>query len=234
MKNYIKYINPNGEGYLYKDNVAIADLSGGLSLSNISEGLECFINFTHNNPYSPVITGIVNNFYQDRDNSDQGAFIPDNEVYNVGTKDHIIALNLDWINEKEINTYPNYQNIDSDIIAMDLVSSINKYDNGEIGITHLNNKSTVKVKNNGDIDIFSANNTGIRVSSDGVIKLYAKDVLFTNSETEETDESISSQLTIAQIMKIALAYDIIKETDQYVSSIKTSIQGLESINGDQS
>ena len=50
---------------------------------------------------------------------------------------------------------------------------------------------------------------------------------------ETTDKSISTQLKVAQIMKICLAYDIIKEVDGYVSTINESVDNSTKLNGDE-
>lgn len=222
----IKYPNPHGEGFLYKNNVRIQNSSGGLASSSYQVGQECSISFINGNVFSPVITGINQSYYAERACTDQGAYIANDEVYKVSTPEHIIAMNLDWIDEDNTNTekYQNdlgqYQDTNVDQQAMDMITTIDKYQDNEVGITNLTNNSTVKLRENGDIDIFTSNNTGIRICKNGNIKLYCKDVEYTNTLGEETDKSLSTQLTVAQIMKICLAYDIIKETDDSLSIIE--------------
>jgi hypothetical protein len=101
-------------------------------------------------------------------------------------------------------------------------------------MTNLSNNSTVKLRDNGDIDIFTSSNTGIRICKTGNIKLYGIDVEFTNAKTDLTDHSIVTPLKVAQVMKICLAYDIIKEIESYIATIKDETSGSTDLNGDGS
>lgn len=238
----IKYLNPKGSGWLYRGNVTIANHAGGLASGSIFAGQKCSISFINSNIYNPVITGIPESYYTARSCSDQGAYLADDTVWKTGTPEHIIAMNLDWINDTgELSKYENssarYTDIDVNQTSMDLITTLDKYEDDEVGLTNLKNKSTIKLRDNGDIDIFTSANTGIRICKDtGNIKFYGNDVEFTKatSESEKTDHSISTQLKVAQIMKICLAYDIIKEVDGYVSTIEEDMQGSTELNGDES
>ncbi len=236
----IKYLNPHNNGYIFRGNVKIANVSGGISSGGVFAGQKCSISFINNNIHDPVITGIPNSFYQERSCADQGAFLADDEIWKTGTEEHIVAMNLDWINDdnpdlsKYENNSGNYTDVDVNQTSMEMMTSLDKYQDNEVGMTNLENKSTIKLRDNGDIDIFTSSNTGIRICSSGNIKLYGNDIEFTDSKSETTDKSISTQLKVAQIMKICLAYDIIKETDEYVSSISEGIQQDTLLNGDQS
>jgi len=238
----IKYLNPNGSGFIYRGNVMIANHAGGFASGSIFAGQKCSVGFINSNIYNPVITGIPESYYSDRNCTDQGAYIADDTVWKVGTPENIIAMNLDWINDtgslsKYENSTARYTNIDVNQVSMDLITSLDKYEDNEVGMTNLKNKSTVKLRDNGDIDIFTGANTGIRICNDtGNIKFYGNDIEFTKatSESEKTDHSISTQLKVGQIMKICLAYDIIKETDSYVDLIEEDMQNSTEINGDQS
>lgn len=236
----IQYSNPNGEGYFQRGNVRISNHAGGMATGSFYPGQECSIEFINNNVHNPIIVGIPRSFYQERNCTDQGAYIADDEIWKVGTPEHIIAMNIDWIDDKnkDLSKYQNgsarYTDIDVNEESMDLITTLDKYDDSEVGMTNLKNKSTVKLRDNGDIDIFTQANTGIRICEDGNIKFYCNDIEFTNSQTEITDKSISTQLKVAQIMKICLAYDIIKEVDRYVSVIEDVIGNDTDLNGDQS
>lgn len=235
----IKYLNPNGSGFIYRGDVTIANTFGGIATGSIHTGQQCSISFINGNIYNPIITGIPVSYYSERSCSDQGAYIADDEVWKVGTPEHIIAMNLDWINDSNdsLNKYENdiarYTDTDVDQVSMDIITSLDKYEETEVGITNLKTKSTVKLRDNGDIDIFSSANTGIRICENGNIKLYGNDVEFTNPTTDETDHSMSNQIKVAQVMKICLAYDIIKETDLYVSNLKEGIDYTTELNGDE-
>lgn len=234
----IKYLNPNGDGYMYKNGVTMSNISGGVSPSGIFPGQKCSISFINNNIYCPVIRGVIDSYYSERNSKDQGAYIADDDVWKTGTPEHIIAMNLDWIDDNpNLSKYENdgsrYNNIDIDEKSMDLVTSLDKIDADEVGIVNLKNKASVRLKDNGDIDVFTENNIGIRIcKSTGNIKLYANDIEFTKIDNETTDKSISTQLKVAQIMKICLAYDIIKEVDEYVDAILEGLAGSTDVNGD--
>lgn len=234
----IKYSNPNGEGYLYRGNVPVANVAGGVSFGGIFPGLKCSISFINNNIYCPVIRGIQQSNYNSRNCTDQGAYIADDEVWKTGTPEHIVAMSLDWIDKdnSDLTKYENggarYMDTDVNTVSMDMITTLDKFDNTEVGLTNLANQSTIKLRDNGDIDLFTSSNTGIRICKDGNIKLYGNDIEFTNSKTETTDKSISTQLKVAQIMKICLAYDIIKEVDEYVSAINESVESSIDLNGD--
>ena len=239
----VKYLNPHGSGFIYRGNVNIANHAGGLASGSIFAGQKCSISFINNNIYCPVITGIPESYYSERSCSDQGAFIADDTVWKIGTDEHVIAMNLDWINDtnNDLGLYENnsarYTDIDVNQVSLDLITTLDKYEDNEVGLTNLKNKSTIKLRDNGDIDIFTGANTGIRICKDtGNIKFYGNDIEFTKatSESEKTDQSISTQLKVAQVMKIALAYDIIKEVDAYVSTIQENMQNATELNGDQS
>jgi len=238
----IKYLNPNGDGYLYKANVRIANVSGGLSSGGIFPGQKCSVSFINNNVYNPVITGIPLSYYPERSCTDQGAYLADDEVWKVETPENIVAMNLDWVDDSNatLSQYENsnarYTDTDVDSKAMDLITTLDKYEDDEVGMTNIKNKSTIKLRDNGDIDIFTSSNTGIRICKTGNIKIYGTDVEFTDSrgETEKTDRSISTQLKVAQIMKICLVYDIIKEVDGYVEEIKELMSSSINVHGDVS
>lgn len=239
----VKYLNPNGSGWIYRGNVSIANHSGGIASGSIFSGQKCSISFVNNNIYNPVIIGIPESYYKERNCSDQGAYLADDTVWKVGTPEHIIAMDLNWINDDNsgVQKYENdsarYTDIDVNQTSMNLMTTLDKYDDNEVGLTNLKNKSTIKLRDNGDIDIFSSANVGLRICSEtGNIKFYGNDIEFTKAtdESEKTDRSISTQLKVAQIMKICLAYDIIKEVDGYVSTIKEGMQGSTELNGDQS
>lgn len=235
----IKYLNPNGDGYMYRGNVQTANSSGGVASGSFYAGQKCLISFINDNIYNPVISGVAQSYYSERSNSDQGAYIANDEVYKVGTPEHIIAMDTDWIDDSnsDLSKYENdsarYTDTDVDNTSMDLVTTLDKYDDTEVGLTNLSNKSTVKLRDNGDIDIFTSNNTGLRICKTGNIKFYGTDIEFTNQTDETTDKSISTQLTVAQIMKICLAYDIIQEVDGYASTITDAVNNSTNINGDE-
>ena len=223
----IRYSNPSGEGDIFKDNVKISQNTGSITTGVNYTGKRCNVQIINGDIYSPVVTGIFDTDYQIKTNSDQGAYIASDEVFKTGTTEHVIAMNQFWIDDKNENVskyqneLTNYSDIDPDTQAIELLSSLERYEKEESGITNIFNKSTLKFKKNGDIDLFTGNNTGIRICRTGNIKFYGTDIEFTNSKTETTDKSISTQLKVAQIMKICLAYDIIKETDAMVTIIKS-------------
>ena len=224
----IKYPNPNGEGYIYRGDVITSTDTGGMSSGNFYPGQQCLISFINNNVYNPIITGISNSFYQEKNCTDQGAYIADDEIWKVSTQEHITAMNLDWIDDKneDLSKYENdnasYMHLNIASIALDLITTLDKFLDHEVGMTNMKTKSTVKLRDNGDIDLFSRNNTGIRICENGNIKIYANDLEFTNTLNEMTDHSLTSKTPVARIMKMCLAYDLMKQLDKYDTLISNN------------
>lgn len=174
----IRYLNPNGEGVLYRDNVSIANTLGGVTGSGIYPGQTCTITFIKNNVHMPVITGLTGSNYANKTCTDQGAYLVDSGIASV-EKPKITPMIENWIEEsnknatKYINDLGDYSDVDTSEILHEILNTLDKYKADEQGITNLTTKSTVKFKENGDIDIFVANNIGIRISkADKSISLY--------------------------------------------------------------
>lgn len=175
----IRYSNPNGEGYLFRDNVRISNTLGGVTGAGIYPGQSCAISFIGNNIYNPVIIGVTDNNYSNKTCKDQGAYIVDSEILSCEKPKKIVPMVNNWTEENNIdsdkynNDLGDYTKIDTSIIIHEILNTIDKYKSTEQGITSLSTKSTIKFKDNGDIDIFIANNTGIRISkTDNSINLY--------------------------------------------------------------
>ena len=236
----IKYLNPNGDGYVTRGNVPIANTSGGVAYGAYYTGQKCSISFINGNANNPIIRGVETSYYENRSCSDQGAFIANDEIWKVGKPEHIIAMTLDWMDDSNSNLSKyesagcHYTDFDVDQKSMDMITTLDKFDDTEVGMTNLSNHSTIRCKDNGDIDIFTSSNTGIRICKTGNIKLYGIDVEFTNAKTEMTDRSIATPLKVAQVMKICLAYDIIKEVDSYITTMREESGASTLLNGDGS
>lgn len=166
----IRYLNPNGEGFLYRDNVSIANTLGGVTGAGIYPGQTCAITFVKNNIYNPIITGLTSSNYALKTCTDQGAYIVDSSILSTEKPTSIIALTSTWTEEtntniaKYNNDLGNYTQIDVSEIIHEILNTLDKYKETEQGITNLSTKSTIKLKENGDIDIFVSNNVGIRIS----------------------------------------------------------------------
>jgi hypothetical protein len=177
----IKFRNPNGEGFLYRDNVRISDMLGGVTGSGIYPGQTCSITFIKNNIYAPVITGLTTNNYANKTCSDQGAYIVDSGIGYIEKPNKIIPMIQNWtepdnkIKTKYINDLGDYTETDVSKTIHEMLNSLDKYTATEQGITSLTTKATTKFKDNGDIDIFVGNNVGIRISKiDKSISLFGK------------------------------------------------------------
>ena len=175
----IRYLNPNGEGYLYRSNTRLSNSLGGLTGSGIYTGQTCTITFLNNNIYAPIITGLIDNQYQSKTCSDQGAYLVDNDILSCEKPNEIVPMISNWIdiNNTNLDKYTNdlgdYSNTDVSELIYKVLGFLDKYNQKEQGITSLSTKSTIKFKDNGDIDIFVANNIGIRISTtDNSINLY--------------------------------------------------------------
>ena len=175
----IEFNNPNGEGTIYREKVPIANTLGGITGSGLYPGQPCAITFLRNNIYSPMITGVINSFYNSKTCSDQGAYVID--VPSTEKPQGITPMINSWLDENSTNKlkynnhFKNYTDIDATESVFNLINALDKYKTTEQGITNLKTKSTVKLKENGDIDIFISNNIGVRISkADNSINLYGK------------------------------------------------------------
>ena len=138
--------------------------------------------------YAPVITGVLTNNYMIKTNTDQGAFIIDSDILNVSEPENITPMVESWIdnsdNTEKYNTeLQDYTSTDVSASVYDIINELDKYSDGEQGITNLDTKSTVKLKENGDIDIFVSNSVGIRISkSEHKIYLYGLGLYLNDKE----------------------------------------------------
>lgn len=177
----IRFANPNGEGYLYRDNVSISNTLGGMTGAGIYPGQSCTITFMNNNMYAPVITGLIGTNYANKTCKDQGAYIVDADILSCTKPAEIKPMINNWIEENNTNQikYNNdlgdYTQTDASESIHEALNTLDKYKSSEQGITNLKTKSTIKLKENGDIDIFVANNIGVKISkTDKSISLYGK------------------------------------------------------------
>lgn len=165
----VKFNNPNGEGTFRRENVPIANSLGGLCGSGIRKGQRCSIAFRNGNVHAPVVTGILEGYYHQKCNTDQGACLVDLEIIPVKKPD-IQPMTQQWLEEdneylwKYINHFSEYTELDINNKVYDIIRGIDKYTQKEQGITNLDTKSTIRLKENGDIDIFVSNNVGLRIS----------------------------------------------------------------------
>lgn len=195
----IRFMNPNGEGIMTRKNVHVSNTMGGVTGAGLYPGQLCNISFIKNNIYNPVITGMITNNYKLKTCSDEGAFLVDNNIFEVQKSEKITPMIESWIDKenenskKYINDLGDYANIDAFYEANNISHFIDRYNTQEQGITHLDTKSTIKLKENGDIDVFVANNIGIRISPKdksvniyGTIKVNSRIIEFDNdTNTEE-------------------------------------------------
>lgn len=259
----IEYLNPNGEGTLYRENVPIANTLGGVTGAGIRPGQLCTITFLKNNILTPMITGMIGSNYSAKTCSDQGAYIVDynimsasiQELLDLGSIDPMVN---DWIEEnnedatKYNNELGNYTDVSATEETHSLLTTIDKYKQSEQGITSLDTKSTVKFKENGDIDLFVSNNVGIRICKKsqkimffgmginiGGVELSA-DVLNTlaNAETDENGNIIlntgGNTPNVSDIIKVSKIGDLIKDIDDDIGEIEEVIQLLTEITGNSS
>ena len=188
----IRFLNPNGEGYVYNDNVAVSSTLGGVTGAGIYPGQSCTITFLRNNIYCPIITGFTGSNYANKTCSDQGAYIVDSSVLSYNKPEEIIPMMNNWIEEgnTNINKYNNnlgdYTKTDASESIHETLNTLDKYNPNEQGITNLSNKSTIKFNDNGDIDIFVANNIGIRICPNNkTIEFYGMKFLFNGNPIED-------------------------------------------------
>lgn len=231
----IRYLNPYGEGVLYRDNVAVANTLGGVIGSGIYPGQTCNITFIRNNIHTPVIVGLTGSNYSSKTCSDQGAFIVDSSLLSLGKPEDISPMVNDWIEEgntnpaKYNNDLGDYTAIDSSEAVHEFLNTLDKYKATEQGITSLDTKSTVKLKDNGDIDMFVANNIGIRICPNNkTIEFYGFKFLFNGTELDEfsvrNGESSVENISISDIMKVSEIQKLFASIDSNLSELKLCIQ----------
>lgn len=169
-KARVKFNNPQGEGYIIRENVPVSIETGGVTATAILPGSRCNLTFYGGNIHSPVITGIEGSMYNKRTSTDQGSVLVDESLMAVQEPEKIIPMCQQWLDEEneDVTKYThdvsNFKDFDVDETVSELIATINKFDDMEEGIVHLDNKSTIKIKKNGDIDLFVSNNLGIRLS----------------------------------------------------------------------
>lgn len=247
----IRFLNPNGEGIVYRDNVAIANTLGGVTGAGIYPGQSCSITFMKNNIHTPIITGLIGSNYSNKTCADQGAYVVDSTVLSVQEPVEINPMMNNWIEEgnnnarKYNNDLGDYTQTDASEYTHEILNSLDKYKSTEQGITNLNTKSTMKLKDNGDIDMFVANNIGIRICPNSkTIEFYGAKFLFNGntmnnlsasglgissmSEDDTTSsESTTSKVenvTISDIIKTTEINNLFKELDDIVLEVDMSIQ----------
>lgn len=236
----IRYLNPNGEGILYRDNVPIANTLGGLTGAGFHPGQSCSITFINNNIYSPLITGMIGSNYSNKTNGDQGAYLIDTSILHQD-KPVIIPMIESWIDStnnnpaKYKNDLGDYTNIDVTKYVHELLNALNKYKPSEQGMTNLDTKSTVKLKENGDIDIFVSNNIGIRICPcNKTIEFYGLDFWFNGVSLKDfmIKEPEKDSINIGDIMKINSIIDLFKKIDDQVEELKLCIEYTSKTTGD--
>lgn len=236
----IRFPNPNGEGYLFRDNVSISNTLGGVTGAGIYPGQSCTITFIGNNVYAPVITGLTASNYANKTCSDQGAYLVDTAVFSHDKPSTINPMINNWIEENNTNQtkYNNdlgdYTSTDASESIHEALNTLDKYKTTEQGITNLKTKSTMKLKDNGDIDMFVSNNIGIRLCPDNkTIEFYGMKFLFNGEEVDiknigqsstEKDSPQVENTTVLDIIKISEVQTLFKTLDDSVEELKLCIQ----------
>ena len=184
----IRYPNPHGGGYLYREHVNVATALGGITSDAVRPGQKCSIAFINNNLRAPRITGVTDGFYLERTNTDQGAYLVDRAVLEVEKRDGP-PMTETWFDEENTNKakystqYHDYTETDVPQEVYNIISGLDKYKSGESGMTNLNQKTNIKHTENGDIEIFIANTVGIRISnSDHKVYFYGKGIYLNDKE----------------------------------------------------
>lgn len=224
----IEFPNPKGEGIFRRDQVPISNTLGGLNGSGIFPGMQCSIEFRNGNVMSPLITGLLTNFYQQKTNTNQGACIVDDAVLAVEVPEEIEPMVDDWTDDTNENIYK-YANdyslhlvgMDCDAHTYDMIRNIDHYTDNEQGMTNLDNNSTVKIKENGDIDLFVDNNVGIRISkANQKVSLFGMSIE-TNGQQLGVGSGISISDTVNNIVE-NMAIEDNPLSDKMMATLKLS------------
>lgn len=184
----IRYPNPHGGGYLYREHARVATALGGITSDAIRPGQKCSISFINNNVMAPRITGISDSLYLEKTNTDQGAYLIDRTMLTVEKHDGEPMTDT-WFDETNENTGKyrtschDYMETDVAQEVYNIVSGLDKYKQGESGMTNLNQKTNIKHTENGDIEIFVSNTVGVRISTtDHKIYFYGKGIYLNDKE----------------------------------------------------
>lgn len=178
----IRFLNPNGDGYMVRRNVPVSSNLGTLSNNSIITSHECIISFINGNIFSPIIIGPTTSTYPFKEMSDQGSYLVDESIRQTDVPTTITPMYKDWIDDDvPYGTYDNdlcpYKDLDIKNELYDALTNLNHYSDTETGLTHLATHSGIKLKDNGDIDVFVSDNVGIRISKEThKIYLYGFDV----------------------------------------------------------
>lgn len=189
----IRYPNPHGGGYLYREHAHVSSALGGITSDAIMPGQKCTIVFIDNNIMVPSVTGIIDSLYCKKTNTDQGAYLVDRTVLTV-EKQGDTPMTESWFDTGNVNSakystqYRNYMKTDVAQEVYNIISGLDKYKPGESGITNLGQKTNIKHTENGDIEIFVANTVGVRISTtDHKIYFYGKGIYLNDQEVKCND-----------------------------------------------
>lgn len=235
----IRFSNPNGEGSLTRKNVRLSSTLGGNTNSGLYPGCKCLIHFINGNIWNPIITGVIDNFYDSKTCSDQGSCLVNPEIKQIEFPENFVAMSEDWTDynnqdeSKYINDFGDYSSQDITEQAHEMINELDKYSATEQGMTNLKTKSTIKLCDNGDIDMFVANNIGIRISKKNHrIYFYGWDINL-NGEYDlleiieqykcKCEEKNKDGIDIKNLMTIIKLNDIIKNIDYCVEELEKCI-----------
>lgn len=228
----VRYPNPHGNGYLYREHANVSSSLGGFTSDAIQPGQKCSISFINNNVMAPRVTGITNSLYLDKTNTDQGAYLVDRTILNVEKRDGVPMIDtwFDELNEnksKYSSDYGNYMETDVAQEVYNIINELDKYKQGENGITNLKQKTNIKHTENGDIEIFVSNTVGIRISTvDHKIYLYGKGVFLNDKEiTFNENQYINIEPTEEHFVEDESA-SIIKTFESNIGIIDADIEEL--------
>lgn len=181
----VKFKNPNGDGYLIMEQIPVSLSNPTSGFTGIQESKECNISFINNNIFSPVITGVYDNYYSQKTMDDNGAFIVNPGILSIKEPEEITPMINNWIdnNNNDLDKYNNdlsehIINRDIDKYAYDITRNITYFKDNDQGLINIVNKSGIKIKDNGDIDIFIDNNSGIKISKqERSIRIYGLKII---------------------------------------------------------
>lgn len=238
----VRYPNPHGGGYLYREHASISSALGGITSDAIRPGQKCSISFLNNNIMAPRITGITTSTYLEKTNTDQGAYLIDRTLLTVEKKRDAAMIDswLDESNEnvgKYVSDYNDYSETDVAQEVYNIIDGLDKYKVGESGITNLSKKTNVKHTENGDIEIFVSNTVGVRISTeDHKIYFYGKGIYLNDKElTCDGEHYISIDQVEGEEMDNTSIYDIFEKNLELINldveELKRCIEQLKKITG---
>lgn len=185
----VRFNNPiDGESIVMR---RVEFLSSDGILTNIKnyKNRLCKIEFMGNSVNNPLITAIFDNKNETVNTSNSGAYVNSASTLSTEEPTSFLGLIKNYINEVPNYFYNDFLNKAGSDIAVEISHWLSTFKDNESGINIA--QSNIKFDEDGNMKIFTANNTGLTISKDGVIDLYGKLINFNNEVVNSENKTQS-------------------------------------------